>query len=155
MTFNELKTEVERIYHSKFRNSLCRVTFSTCMENVIYIDCYLSNGKNERPGYTLENDMMHVSISAVFPEDYDGSNVLPDGLTIDPLDRNFRTISENFSGYRGGHRVGFRPCVGNAEKLIRVFTSFVSNLYKDMKSEYLNNNLFPEDMAVIAMKKYI
>lgn len=152
MTVGEFKTKVEEIYHSKFPNSMCVVSSHRGLGSpYILISLYYAKDKDSMPNGYEENDLFGIRFSV---NQMEGSNselkdedIMPENLELETIKNRILTKPDNEYMAYGSKSVIFRKAIGNADKILSVFTKDVDKIYNTMQ-ELISNNLIPDDREI-------
>jgi vacuolar-type H+-ATPase subunit C/Vma6 len=150
MTFEEFKSRIQEIYHTKFPNSLCSVELVKMLGRSITIDCFLANDVSELSHGYWQNDMFKISFCIHdLPKNFEADSIMPDVMTLTNSNSHISiTPPDRYLAY-GSVKIPFRKTIGNANKIIFTFKKYVDKLYDIVNQQIAEDNIHSSFINII------
>lgn len=148
MNIRDLQTKLQEIYHKKFKNSSCSISYGCLKSTTLFVNVNLANNVDECINRIAQNDMFNImfTISTVNGTDRDCREIdySNEDLILECSYNNYHIVPENQYLCYGSRKVPFRKTTGNLDKILKSFEKFVDKLYDSVKNDldngFIHNN---------------
>lgn len=148
MDIRDLQTKLQEIYHKKFKNSSCSISYGCFKSTTLFVNVNLANNVDECINRIAQNDMFNImfTISTVNGTDRDCREIdySNEDLILECSYNNYHIVPKNQYLCYGSRKVPFRKTTGNLDKILKSFEKFVDKLYDSVKNDldngFIHNN---------------
>ena len=140
-----METKLTEVYEGIFKNSKIAITKNSFSgDNVLWIQLYLAQNKQEEINGYFENDMFDIifKITKTAENNYIMEN-RQNRYSIKPTNK--------YLVYEG-KKVAFRKTQGNEDKIITAFKKYVGNLYNALVEDLKQGNIHENYLELVKEK---
>ena len=140
-----MENKLTEVYEGIFKNSKIAITKNSFSgDNVLWIQLYLAQNKQEEINGYFENDMFDIifKITKTAENNYIMEN-RQNRYSIKPTNK--------YLVYEG-KKVAFRKTQGNEDKIITAFKKYVGNLYNALVEDLEQGNIHENHITLLKQK---
>lgn len=139
-----MENKLELVYKEFFKESKIRLSRSSFMNKVLFIQLYLAKDEKEEINGYFDNDMF--SITFEITDNGQGN------YTMEKLSSNYliKPISK-YMAY-GRKQLPFRKTQGNEDKIIATFKKYVENLHEALLEDLEQDNIHENHVRLLKEK---
>lgn len=139
-----MENKLELVYKEVFKNSKIALSRSDLAKNVLWIQLYLAQNKQEEINGYFENDMFSIT----FKIRENGEN----DYTMEKLNSSYLTKPTSEYMAYGRRQLAFRKTQGNEDKIITAFKKYVGNLHKALLEDLEQGNIHENHLELVKKK---
>ena len=140
-----MENKLELVYKEVFKNSKIAITKNSFSgDNVLWIQLYLAQNKQEEINGYFENDMFSILFKITKTEE---NNYIMENKQ----NRYFVKPTNKYLVYEG-KKVAFRKTQGNEDKIITAFKKYVGNLYNALVEDLKQGNIHENYLELVKEK---
>ena len=140
-----MENKLTEVYEEIFKNSKIAITKNSFSgDNVLWIQLYLAQNKQEEINGYFENDMFSILFKITKTEE---NNYIMENKQ----NRYFVKPTNKYLVYEG-KKVAFRKTQGNEDKIITAFKKYVGNLYNALVEDLKQGNIHENYLELVKEK---
>ena len=140
-----MENKLTEVYEGIFKNSKIAITKNSFSgDNVLWIQLYLAQNKQEEINGYFENDMFSITLKIR----ENGEN----DYTMEKLNSSYSTKPTSEYMAYGRRRLAFRKTQGNEDKIITAFKKYVGNLHKALLEDLEQGNIHENHLELVKEK---
>ena len=140
-----MENKLELAYKEVFKNSKIAITKNSFSgDNVLWVQLYLAQNKQEEINGYFENDMFDIIFKI--------TKTAENNYTIEKLDSSYVIKPTSEYMVYGRRRLAFRKTQGNEEKIITTFKKYVGNLHNALVEDLEQGNIHENHITLLKQK---
>ena len=140
-----MENKLTEVYEGIFKNSKIAITKNSFSgDNVLWIQLYLAQNKQEEINGYFENDMFSITLKIR----ENGEN----DYTMEKLNSSYSTKPTSEYMAYGRRRLPFRKTRGDEDKIITIFKKYVGNLHKALLEDLEQGNIHENHLELVKEK---
>lgn len=141
----ELTEKLTEIYGKYFKDSKIAITKNSFSgDNVLWVQLYLAQNKQEEINGYFENDMFEIIFKI--------TKTAEDNYIMENRQNRYLVKPTNKYLVYEGKKVAFRKTQGNEDKIITTFKKYVENLHNALVEDLKQGNIHENHITLLKQK---
>ena len=140
-----MENKLTEVYEEIFKNSKIAITKNSFSgDNVLWVQLYLAQNKQEEINGYFENDMFDIIFKI--------TKTAENNYTIENRQNRYLVKPTNKYLVYEGKKVAFRKTQGNEDKIITTFKKYVENLHNALVEDLKQGNIHENHITLLKQK---
>ena len=140
-----MENKLTEVYEEIFKNSKIAITKNSFSgDNVLWVQLYLAQNKQEEINGYFENDMFDIIFKI--------TKTAEDNYIMENRQNRYLVKPTNKYLVYEGKKVAFRKTQGNEDKIITTFKKYVENLHNALVEDLKQGNIHENHITLLKQK---